>query len=350
MRKFFVFLGVVLATIGSVVSAQEVDSMAPLQMSSWGDAKTSETIDYMPEISLDTRLGYNHNFSGRSGRFAGDGLYLDINGYLSPNLSYSLNHRIASSYYGDDITGFGATNWLTLTYEVGSFAFTAGKDALLMGSFEYDAYDLDSYYDMNSAFYNALDCWQWGVSAAWYPADDHEVILQVANSPFGDGFDMFSYAAGWRGAWDFYESYWTVNMWQYDAGKYAKALNLGNRFTFGDFMFDLEFMTRSDSMKGLFRDDFTFLFAPSYEITDWCRAFSKFGWERNSSFFYGEDAENIFWGVGAEFFPLKGSRDLRLHAAWTSNEYTCGNALDIGVTWKMNLTRMFKGILTKKRN
>jgi hypothetical protein len=203
---------------------------------------------------------------------------------------------------------------------------------------------------MNSAFYNALDCWQWGVSAAWYPADDHEVILQVANSPFGDGFDMFSYAAGWRGAWDFYESYWTVNMWQYDAGKYAKALNLGNRFTFGDFMFDLEFMTRSDSLKGLFRDDFTFLFAPSYEITDWCRAFSKFGWERNSSFFYGEETDNIFWGVGAEFFPLKGSRDLRLHAAWTSNEYTCGNALDIGVTWKMNLTRMFKGILTKKRN
>lgn len=350
MKKLFVFLGVVLATIGSAVSAQEVDSMAPLQKSSWGDAKTSETIDYMPDISLDTRLGFNHNFSERSGRFAGDGLYLDINGYISPQISYSLNHRIASTYYGDDITGFGATNWLTLTYETDNFAFTAGKDAILMGSFEYDAYDIDSYFDMNSAFYNILDCWQWGVSAAWYPADDHEVLLQVANSPFATDFGMFAYAAGWRGAWDFYESYWTVNMWQYEEGKYIKALNLGNRFTFGDFMFDLDFMTRSGALNGMFTEDFTLLFAPSYEITDWCRIFSKVGWEKNSMLFHEYDEDNVFWGVGAEFFPLKGRKDLRLHAAWTSNEYTCGNALDIGITWKMDLTGMFKKFLAKKGN
>ena len=76
MKKILVFLGIILAAAGFSASAQEVDQ-----------------IDYMPEISLDTRLGYNQNFSERSGRFAGDGLYLDINGYISPNLSYSLNHR-----------------------------------------------------------------------------------------------------------------------------------------------------------------------------------------------------------------------------------------------------------------
>ena len=165
MKIFFVFLGVVLATIGSAVRAQEVDSMAPLQKSSWGDAKTEEVIDYVPEISLDTRFGYNQYFTDGSGRFGGDGLYLDINGYISPHISYSLNHRIASTYYEDN-SGFNGTNWMTLTYETDDFAFTAGKDALLVGSFEYDAYDLDTYYDMNSMFYNMLDCWQWGVSAS----------------------------------------------------------------------------------------------------------------------------------------------------------------------------------------
>ena len=157
MKRFFVFLGVALAAIGSAASAQEVDSMVPMQMSSWGDAKTEEVIDYMPDISLDTRFGYNQFFTDGGGRFMGDGLYLDINGYISPHFSYSFNHRIASTYYEDN-AGFEGTNWLTLTYETDNFAFTAGKDALLMGSFEYDAYDLDTYYDMNSAFYNEFDC------------------------------------------------------------------------------------------------------------------------------------------------------------------------------------------------
>jgi len=94
MKRFFVFLGVVFMTIGSAVSAQEADSMAPLQKSSWGDAKTDELIDYMPDISLDTRFGYNQYFTDGTGRFNGDGLYLDINGYISPHFSYSLNHRI----------------------------------------------------------------------------------------------------------------------------------------------------------------------------------------------------------------------------------------------------------------
>ena len=48
MKRFFVFLGVAFAAIGSAASAQEVDSMVPMQKSSWGDAKTEEVIDYSP--------------------------------------------------------------------------------------------------------------------------------------------------------------------------------------------------------------------------------------------------------------------------------------------------------------
>ena len=107
MRKLFVFLGVVFMTIGSVVSAQEVDSMAPLQKSSWGDAKTSDTVEYIPEISLDMRGGFGQDFSGMDGRFYGDGLYLNIDGYISPNFSYSFNQRIASSSFKYFFTSFG---------------------------------------------------------------------------------------------------------------------------------------------------------------------------------------------------------------------------------------------------
>ena len=74
MKRFFVFLGVVLATIGSAVRAQEVDSIAQLQKSSWGDAKTEETAEYIPEISIHSRMGDQHDFLQPVGRFDGNAL------------------------------------------------------------------------------------------------------------------------------------------------------------------------------------------------------------------------------------------------------------------------------------
>ena len=352
MKRFFVFLGVVLTTIGSAVRAQEVDSMAPLQMSSWGDAKTEELIDYMPNVSLDARFGYDHYFTDGSGHFGGDGLYLDIDGKISSNLSYRLNHRIASTFYEDN-SGFNGTNWLTLTYEFGDFDITAGKDALLVGSFEYDADDLDSYYEMNSMFYNMIDCWQWGVTGSWYPAEGQPFSLQFATSPLSAERQMFSYNAAWWGEWDFYESYWTVNMWQFDRNRYVKALNLANRFYLGDFTLDIEYLTRAADISALFRNDFTFIAAPSYEVGEFLRIFGKFGLERTATDLPYELAYEdclgtnyLFYGAGIEYFPLKENKDLRLHAAWSSNNLG-DNYLNVGLKLRMRLTDAARHLLSK---
>ncbi len=350
MKRFFVFLGVVFSTIGSAVSAQEVDSIAPLQKSSWGDAKTAEIVDYVPDISLDTRFGYNQYFPEGRGRFDGDGLYLNIDGYISPHFSYSLQQRLASTYYEDN-SGFNGTNWLTLTYEVGSFAFTAGKDGLLVGSFEYDTDDLDSYYDMNSMFYNMLDCWQWGVTAEWYPADNHTIMLQAASSPFySEETNMFAYALGWGMESDIYESYWTANLWEYEKGGYMKSLNLGNRFYLGNFTIDLEFMTRGAGMEDLFNRDMTFILAPSYEW-EWGRVFAKCGYETVAEglpyeLAYEDGIDYSFYGAGLEFFPLKENRDIRLHAAWTGNNQG-GSFLNIGLKWRFDITSAAKYLFRK---
>ena len=157
MKRFFVFLGVVFMTIGSAVSAQEVDSTVTLQKSSWGDAETSEQTDYIPDIYLDSRVGYNHYFPDGAGRFGATGLYLDINGNISPRLSYSFNHIIAADYFDIMPLGFDATQWLNLTYEVSDFSITMGKLSSIVGNFEYDADVLDAYFDMNSMFYNMFD-------------------------------------------------------------------------------------------------------------------------------------------------------------------------------------------------
>ena len=317
MKKLLLLVGVALFATGSLAGAQEV---------------RSELADYIPEISLDMRGGYRIDSEYESGRFTGDDLNIDINGYISPNFSYSFNHRIASSYYGK-ASGFDATNWLTLTYETDNFCITAGKDALLMGSFEYDAYDLDAYYEMNSPFYNDFNCWQWGASAAWYPTEDHELIFQIAKSPFAtEGTEQVSLALGWRGAWDWYESYWTANMWQYDTNAFMKAFNAGNRFTFGGLTIDFDLMIRFLDIE----DDcgFTGVFAPSYQFGEWGRIFAKAGWDTAD--------ENGFFGGGFEYFPIKGNKDIRFHIAYTHNDYTVGNMVSLGMTWKMNFIRNIK--------
>ena len=336
-------------TIGSVVSAQEVDSIAPLQKSSWGDAKTADVTEYIPAVSLGMRAGYAQDFAEKAGRFCGDGIYLDINGKISPSFSYSMNQTIASRYV-DDISGFNGTNWLKLTYEIGDFAISAGKDAILVGSFEYDTEDIDSYYEFNSMFYNMIYCWQWGASAAYYPSDSHEIIRQAANSPFSYGEpNLFAYAAAWRGYWDCFESYWTANLWQYSKGEYVKSINFGNRFYLGDFTVDLEYMTRAQAIKGLFTNDFTTLISPSYEW-NWGRAFGKFCFEHtgeNLPYELAYDVGNyMLYGAGLELFPLKENKSLRAHAVWVADNYG-KNTLNIGLTWIIDITGAAKNLFGK---
>ena len=150
MKKLFVFLGIALSAIGSAASAQEVDSMVPMQtLTSEEDVTIEESVDYVPAISLDARFGYDGIVSGSSAGFGGDGLFLNIDGKISKRFSYSLCQRLFESA-GDDSSVFGATDILTLSYEVGNWAFTAGKDYVILGNWEYDAYDLDAYFDMNT--------------------------------------------------------------------------------------------------------------------------------------------------------------------------------------------------------
>ena len=335
MRGFFVFLGVVLTTIGSALSAQEVDSTAPLQKSSWGDAKT-DIANNIPEISLGTRLGFTGAAGQNNDSFYGDGIYVDINGTINPYLSYSSN-----SLYND--YGLGI-NWLTLTYENENYSLTAGKDALLVGSFEYIAYDIDSYYDMNSYFYNSIDCWQWGVSGSWYPTEEHSITLQIAASPFSYGkAGLFAYNLGWMGTMGEFESNWTVNLWE-TTGSSVKAINLGNRFTHGLFRCDLDLMTRATNISKLFLTDFTLILAPSFDLDDWGRAFAKVGWDcssRNLTYDLAFGGDYVFYGIGFEYFPLHKNKNVRLHTVWTANNIGM-NIVNLGITWKMDLTGALK--------
>ena len=115
MKRLLTFLGTIFIMAGSTVWAQEVNSSATLSGSSSGEDVTVENDeDWVPEISLDARFGYEHQSSGKSGGFGGDGLILNIDGKIGKHFSYSLNHKLSASI-GEDSSVFDATNWLTLS-------------------------------------------------------------------------------------------------------------------------------------------------------------------------------------------------------------------------------------------
>ena len=329
MKKLVIFFVVVFSTIGSVASAQEADK-----------------VDYIPDIVLDTRTGYNRDIANGAGGFGATGLYLDINGNIGPRLSYKFNHIIAANYL--EAIGFDATQWLNFTYKLGDFGFTAGKLSTNMGNFEYDADVLDAYFEMNSMVYNMLDCYQWGVAASWDPDESNSLSFQFTNSPLATGSDQFAYNFGWRGGWEHYLPYWTFNLWQHDKGTYMKGLNLGNRLNFGGFSCDLEYMVRATDMKRFGKDDFNIIVAPSYSFGEIVRIFGKFGWERtaadlpyNLAYEDYKGGDYLYYGAGVEYFPFKENRDVRLHAYWAANNYG-DNMFNIGLRWKIDVTSVLK--------
>lgn len=379
MKRLFTFLGTMVFVVGSAI-AQEVNSSVPLSEPSFGeDGNAQQVVDYTPSISIDSRFGYDRVVSGGPAGFGGDGLYLNIDGKISKNLSYSLCQRFFSSQ-GDDDSAFDNTDWLTLSYEVGSFSFTAGKDVVMVGSFEYDAYDIDSYFDMNSMFYNTFGCYQWGVKAAWTPSEERSIALQVTNSPFSfypREDNLYAYNLAWSDGWDCYSSLWSVNMFEYEHGKFVKCIALGNMFYIGNLSLGLDCIALDANLKDRVDDQLTINFMPSYEFGNKFRLFGKLGWERvgedlpydfTGEYLSAEDMalaneENIytlpaflvagqdywFYGAGLEYFPIKDNDSVRLHAVWASNNFTNRHSINVGLTWKFDVVGAIKHVVNRRK-
>ena len=378
MKRLFTFLGTIVFMVGSAI-AQEVNSSVPLSEPSCGEDKNAQqVVDYTPTISIDSRFGYDRVVSGGPAGFGGDGVYLNIDGKIAKNFSYSLCQRFFSAH-GEDDSAFDNTDWLTLSYDVGQFSFTAGKDVVMLGSYEYDAYDIDSYFDMNSMFYNSFNCYQWGVKVAWTPSDEGSIALQVTNSPFSlypREDNLYAYNLAWSDSWNWYSSIWSVNMFEYQPGKYVKCIALGNMFYIGNLSLGLDCITLDTNLKDKVDDQFTINFMPSYEFGNRFRLFGKLGWESvgedlpydfTGEYLSAEDMalandENIytlpaflvagqdywFYGAGLEYFPIKDNDSVRLHAVWASNNFTKRHSINVGLTWKFDLVGAIKHVAARR--
>ena len=308
-------------------------------------------LDYMQEYLQGNPVNDNSGFKGR---------YLNIrmDGQISDHFSYSYRQRLNKP--NNSITFFDATDWIHLTYTNRNWSITAGKLVVGIGGYEYDVAPIDLY--IYSEYWGNIPCYRVGVSGAYTTDDEKDkFMLQFCESPFRghqlntDNRQMFAYNAVWYGSHDTFSSIWSVNMLEYLPGKFMNYIALGNRFTFGDFQLDLDIMNRAVSTRNFLGKDMSvmskFMWTPSENLNLFLVATHDFNHADEIgdwSVLPGTEITRV--GAGLEYFPIKNSKDVRLHMACSYadgvNSSPAGLVLpkqtvfDAGVTWKMDMLKI----------
>ena len=296
--------------------------------------------------------------------FGNSSLYTFLDGSVG-NFSYSMsNHWFTSDwdttkelyqnvFYSNDVDFI---DWLVLSYTVGQFTFNAGKDVLAIGSAEYSYNDVDVHYPLASTFWHKNPAYQWGASVDFTTKEENTTLrLQFASSPFGKrpfASKLFAYSLHWTGEYGCFSPIWSVNFVEMERGKFANIIALGNAFSMGDFTLELDYMNRATSIKRFFNQEFSVSAQLLYNYADKVEVFAKGGYEnyRTDIFGYEDDEWFIptdnslcprYWyvGGGVHYYPLRESRDLRLHAVAAYNNFANSVSISLGATYHFNLTQ-----------
>ena len=290
-----------------------------------------------------------------------------LGGNIGDHISYFIRQRIIPK--PGTVNLFDNTDFLYLQYRFNkNWSLRVGKEALYIGGFEYDAPPIDVYFQTN--FWSQIYCFHVGVSGTYTDnSGKNKLTFQFANSPYiyytGEGNEwtkgLFSYNLFWNGNFDWFSTLYSVNLVEYECGKFINYISLGNKFTFNKWQFYIDYMNRAVSFDKFF-NDFTVVGRLDWKVCNSVNLFAKAGYDQNFAedrlVLHGKDmmmtpgAQYYFYGLGVEIRPLK-YQDLRIHAFVANNtlrypEYISPVDIyaplmkfstlnvNVGATWRIN--------------
>ena len=308
-------------------------------------------IDIGLSVRADYQHDWNHDDTVDTG-FRGKYLNLDINGRISENFSYSLRHRL--NKVPTEQNPLSATDWVNLTFKKNQWSVAAGKLVYEMGGYEYYNAPIDIYFA--SLFWNNIACYQYGV-AATYTTDSgrHLLMAQLTQSPYA-GFveDWLSYNFSWSGQMGRLQTRYSTNFAEYAPGRFQHHIVLGHHLELGKVLIEADFFHRANMSDYKLAKNFTVIAKVVYDISERVSLFGKAIYDENSDpnpydVCLAPATEFSRLGGGVEFFPIKGSRNVRLHL---NTYYSHGNnphptnpirpnglITDVGLTWKITLLK-----------
>ena len=331
----------------SVITAEVIEPKKTMQPIS---VKFDARFDWQSSFThnVDAKPGYASNFNGRY-------LMFMLDGNISPKFSYSLRYRMIHPNHENSWRGvFNATDWAQLTYRpTKNWEISAGKMLVFYGSYEFDYNPLDVY--MWSAWGGRVGCFQFGVMGK-YITDDrrNNILFQINNSPFADPLSLgalYSYSAQWNGNFGVFNALYSVNFFEYQPGRFINYISLGNQFNFGPVKFELDYQNRYGARGTHFLKDFSLIGKLNYNCMNRLNVFVKGGIDYNMAQEEGESdvidmlvlpgERNVYYGAGLEFFPIKDSKNVRIHAFWQSGSNNFDgqswNNHNVGVGFKWRL-------------
>lgn len=342
------FLIFALAAIALPAYAQESDSIP----SPAGRRKA--TVD----VRLEVRASYGRSYAGNAALkdkcgFSGDCIDLYLEGSFAEDFSWKVHNRMANLRSG--VRFFDGFDDVWLKWQRKGWQITAGKQVVGLGGWEYYAAPIDVY-DYSETIGQWLP-FQFGISAGYTLREKDTFLIQFCQSPAHSltGLsDTYGYSAYWFGRHGVYTSSWSVNFFEQQKGQFLNWIALGNRFTINGFNLDIDLyhkMGVGDGSRPF--DSFGVVGEASYICAkEHLRVFVKGSYNRNEStsadilVLPGTEMTQLCGGV--EYFPIKGTRDLRIHAYYS---YAFGNAnhspaamhlnkessFNLGITWKASL-------------
>ncbi len=307
-------------------------------------------------LSADVRVDYqNVSWDGTTqdanSGFEGKYFMFRVDGEIVPGLTYSWRQRLNKMH--SDGNFFDATDWIYLDWRYKNFSFSAGKQIVAIGGWEYDRNPIDLY--GTSVFWQNIGCYQLGASAAYHFSNRDYVLAQVTQSPSHTtaNRNMYAYNAIWYGNHDWYQSIWSANMLEYAPGRYINYVALGNKFNYQNVSLELDYMNRASSTSHCIGKDCSVMAELGWTPNQRWRVHGKYTYDVNNTADNGDicvlsGTELNMIGGGVEFFPLiikHGS--LRLHAncyyGWGHNanagDFMQDKALyvTVGLKWHMNI-------------
>lgn len=346
MKKLF------LLTIGLMLLAQAYSQ----------DKKPMVTLDNLQlstraDFTVDYNLGHDTVAPSFDHGFAGKYLVVALDGTIGNRFSYHLRQRLNSPNIGFANTFFQGTDWAYLNWNfTDNFFLSAGKQVVAIGGWEYDTNPIDIYY--GTEFWNRVCCYEMGFSLN-YKTDSgkNHFLVQMCNSPFINSAmqSIYAYNLMWYGNFGVFKTAYSVNMIEYEQGKFINYISLGNKLQFKGVEMYLDITNRASfEQQQFFGQDITAIYGVGFDIGKKWIVFAKAGYDFNQAQLPNTDDHSQaqeaydqyvlpgkkvdFESVGFEFYPM-GDRSLRLHlcGSHTSSDGEHKFQANLGLTWKVDL-------------
>ncbi len=295
--------------------------------------------DEMLNIMLDTRFDLNAAIPDGElddVSFRGQTLRVWFSGEIVPGVRYRVRQRFNKTQNPSERDNLaGATDHAWIAFDVSkNWTITAGKQAVQLGTFEYDYNGADVY--LGTMVANDFDDYQVGVEAAWKFSGQtlHFQVFNVDSEQFSAP-DYRKKAMGgavmWQGSLfnEILKTRWGYSAFQHTKTKFYHWLTAGIQLNAGGFKTELDYYLGDRTMDysatvGPEAADPRFVRDRSASLNiehtfgKW-RPFVKAVWsERYDKTHASEVYETAGIQAVAEYYPFHREqlKDLRFHAAW----------------------------------